>query len=67
MEGLAMKLEDVRKQYNDGLFLREEAVQVIEALGNSKGFAEKYLDGFTKEAARTLIGAGRSNLLVLPR
>lgn len=62
-----MKLEDVRKQYNDGLYLRGEAVQVIESLGFSKGFADRYLDGFVMDAGRAFKGAARSNLLVLPR
>ena len=62
-----MKLEDVRKQFNDGLLLEAEAVQIIESLGETKGFARKFLNGFTKEASRVGTGASRTNLLVLPR
>lgn len=60
-----MKLETVKKDYDNGLLLRAEAVQTIEALGETRFFAEKYLDGFTSKSARTQAGASRLSLLVV--
>lgn len=62
-----MTLDEVRKQYNDGLLLESEAVQHIESLGETKTFAQKFLRGFTAENSRLSAGASRTNLLLLPR
>ena len=62
-----MTLEDVRKRYVEGRLFEFEAIQYIESLGETRAFAQKYLRGFTEEAARVSTNAGHANLLVLPR
>jgi hypothetical protein len=61
-----MRLEAVRKQYVDGLLLRDEAVQLITVIGKSRSFAERYLDhGLMENDVRVVAGSSQRSLLVI--
>ena len=60
-----MNIEAVKRAFDKGLYLPEEAQNLLEANGLTAIAARKYLDGESFDAISVQKGAAKSNFLIL--